>query len=58
MSEPSAYEDTFAQDRLPPAAACPDILRTLPEVNYPPRLNCAVELLDKPAAAQDRKSVV
>ncbi|MGQ3073666.1 MAG: AMP-binding protein [Ferrovibrionaceae bacterium] len=51
MSEPSAYEDTFARDRLPPPAACPVILRTLPEVNYPPRLNCAVELLDKPAAA-------
>src|SRR4051812_947904 len=34
--------DTFARDRLPPPEAWPDLLL----LDYPPRLNAAVELLD------------
>ena len=44
--------DTFIRDRLPPPEAQPDFLFTLPELQYPERLNAAVELIDKqdPAA--------
>jgi 2-aminobenzoate-CoA ligase len=38
--------DTFARDHLPPADAWPDLIFTLPELEYPERLNAAVELLD------------
>ncbi len=38
--------DTFIQDRLPPAEAQPEFLFTLPELQYPERLNAAVELID------------
>ncbi|WP_017592813.1 AMP-binding protein [Nocardiopsis potens] len=44
---PSAYTDTFARDRLPPADQWPRLLFTLPELHYPARLNCAEELLDR-----------
>ncbi|MFW5418642.1 AMP-binding protein [Nocardiopsis sp. CNT-189] len=44
---PSAYADTFARDRLPPAEQWPRLLFTLPELHYPARLNCAEELLDR-----------
>ncbi|MBU8537697.1 AMP-binding protein [Roseomonas tokyonensis] len=39
--------DTFCQDRLPPRDQWPDFLLDRPEFQYPPRLNCAVELLDR-----------
>jgi 2-aminobenzoate-CoA ligase len=39
--------DTFAQDRLPPASALPELLFDLPELQFPPRLNCVAELLDR-----------
>ncbi|MCH7976075.1 MAG: AMP-binding protein [Bacteroidetes bacterium] len=45
---PSAHTDTFARDHLPPQDLWPDF--TIPEgsvFDYPERLNCAVELLDK-----------
>src|SRR3954464_13692156 len=44
---PSAHVDTFARDNLPPRAQWPDFLFGLPELNYPDRINCAVELLDR-----------
>ncbi|GAA1117934.1 AMP-binding protein [Nocardiopsis composta] len=44
---PSAYTDTFARDHLPPAEQWPRLLFTLPELDYPARLNCAEELLDR-----------
>ncbi len=44
---PSAHVDTFARDNLPPRAQWPEFLFDLPELRYPPRLNCAVELLDR-----------
>ena len=48
---PSAHVDTFARDNLPPRAQWPNFLFTLPELNYPERMNCVVELLDRWIAA-------
>ncbi len=39
--------DSFCQDRLPPRDQWPEFLLDRPEFHYPPRLNCAVELLDR-----------
>ncbi|HVE62503.1 MAG TPA: AMP-binding protein [Mycobacteriales bacterium] len=44
---PSAHSDTFTRDALPPREAWPDLVFDLPELQYPERLNCAVELLDR-----------
>lgn len=44
---PSAYEDSFVRDHLPPAALWPEMHFDLPELDYPERLNCAAELLDR-----------
>ncbi|MFF7124758.1 AMP-binding protein [Streptomyces sp. NPDC008240] len=41
----SAHVDTFARDHLPPPDEWPDLCFELPELSYPERLNCAVELL-------------
>ncbi len=43
----TAHIDTFAADNLPPLQLQPEYLFELPELQYPERLNCAVELLDK-----------
>jgi 2-aminobenzoate-CoA ligase len=43
---PSAHVDTFCRDNLPPFDQWPEFLFELPDVQYPERLNCAVELLD------------
>lgn len=47
--EPSAHVDTFCRDSLPPRDMLPDMpYDALPELAaYPPRLNCAAELLDR-----------
>ena len=50
---PSAHLDSFARDNLPPRAQWPDFLFDLPELNYPDRINCAVELLDRRIATGD-----
>ena len=42
----SAHVDTFACDRLPPAEAQPVYRFDLPELQFPPQLNCAAALLD------------
>ncbi len=47
----SAHIDTFARDNLPPRAQWPDFRFDLPELQYPERMNCAVELLDRRIAA-------
>jgi len=44
---PSAHIDTFTRDNLPPATELPEILATLPGLEYPPQLNCIEQLLDK-----------
>jgi 2-aminobenzoate-CoA ligase len=43
---PSAYEDGFARANLPPPGEWPEFRFELPELQYPPRLNCAGVLLD------------
>jgi len=45
----SAHVDTFCRDHLPPAEQWPEFRFDIPEVRYPERLNCAVELLDRTA---------
>lgn len=49
--EPSAHVDTFARDNLPAPGLWPVLLLDRPDVAYPARLNCAVELLDRAIAA-------
>ncbi|RTL57806.1 MAG: 2-aminobenzoate-CoA ligase [Rhodocyclaceae bacterium] len=44
---PSAHQDTFARNHLPPPKLWPELLFELPELQYPQRLNCAAEILDK-----------
>ena len=47
---PSAHIDTFAADHLPPVDQQPQFLFDLPELQFPERLNCAVQLLDRHVA--------
>ncbi len=47
----SAHVDSFARDRLPPPQELPEMLFELPALQFPPRLNCATELLDRHVAA-------
>jgi len=47
---PSAHLDTFCRDNLPPEHLWPTLEFTLPELQYPERLNCASALLDEVAA--------
>lgn len=51
MPEPTAHADTFILDNLPPEDLWPEMDYTvLPELAaYPPRMNAAVELLDRMA---------
>lgn len=42
----SGHVDTFARDNLPPRHQWPEFIFPRPELQYPERLNCAVELLD------------
>ena len=46
----SAHIDTFARDHLPPRSEWPELVFSLPELQYSERLNCASELLDRMAA--------
>jgi 2-aminobenzoate-CoA ligase len=46
----TAHADTFARDHLPPRDQWPEFLFTLPELQYPERLNCSAELLDATVA--------
>jgi len=46
----SAHVDTFARDHLPPLEAQPEFIFELPELQFPPQLNCATELLDRHVA--------
>lgn len=47
---PSAHIDSFARDRLPPAERMPALIFSLPQLQFPARLNCATELLDRRVA--------
>jgi len=46
----TAHVDTFTRDHLPPLEQQPVYLFDLPELQFPPQLNCAVELLDNAIA--------
>ncbi len=46
MTTPSAHLDTFARDNLPPREQWPDLIFTLPELQYPTQLNAVSELVD------------
>jgi 2-aminobenzoate-CoA ligase len=50
MSGVSAHVDTFAADHLPPRDQWPEFRFDLPELQFPARLNCAAELLDRAVA--------
>ncbi len=43
----SAHVDTFARDHLPPREQWPEFVFDRPELQFPPQLNCATELLDR-----------
>nr|WP_295080684.1 AMP-binding protein [uncultured Roseateles sp.] len=43
----TAHLDTFARDHLPPPEQWPELIFELPELQFPERLNCASELLDR-----------
>ena len=44
----SAHVDPFCREQLPPMELWPTLdFGTLPELQYPPQLNCATELLDR-----------
>ncbi|HEX3157859.1 MAG TPA: AMP-binding protein [Gemmatimonadaceae bacterium] len=48
IDEPSGHVDHFCRDALPPRELWPEMrYDTIPELAYPPRLNCAAELLDR-----------
>lgn len=54
----SAHVDTFASDHLPPRDLWPDIDLSLAGLEYPARINAAVELLDRTAERQpDRPAI-
>lgn len=46
LNKQTSHVDDFARRNLPPREDWPDLLLT-PPFDYPPRLNCATELLDK-----------
>jgi 2-aminobenzoate-CoA ligase len=43
----TAHLDTFTRDNLPQRHLLPEFRFTLPELQYPERINCCVEFLDK-----------
>lgn len=48
----SAHTDHFARDHLPPPELWPELRFDLPELQYPPRLNCVEALLNGAADAR------
>ncbi len=49
---PTAHVDTFCRDALPPRELWPEMrYDRIPELAYPSRINCAVELLDRMVTA-------
>jgi 2-aminobenzoate-CoA ligase len=43
----SGHVDTFARDNLPPQTLWPEFKFILPELQYPERLNCVTEFVDR-----------
>ncbi len=50
MAAATAHVDTFARDHLPAPDRQPEFLFELPGLQFPERLNCATELLDRHVA--------
>ena len=46
----TAHIDTFAADHLPPVELQPQFVFDLPQLQFPERMNCVTELLDKHVA--------
>jgi 2-aminobenzoate-CoA ligase len=51
MGEYTSHIDTFARDHLPARELWPELIFDLPGLDYPDRLNCAAEILDRQIAA-------
>lgn len=43
----TAHQDTFARDHLPPQDQWPALVFDLPELQFPERMNCSWDLLDR-----------
>ncbi len=43
----TGHVDSFARDHLPPQSLWPELIFTLPELQYPSRLNCADMFIDR-----------
>ena len=55
----SGHVDSFARDNLPPQDQWPEFRFTLPELQYPERLNCVTAFVDKWLATDgDRVAIV
>lgn len=55
---PSGHVDTFARDNLPPRDQWPEFKFTLPELQYPDRLNCVAEFVDRWVANDGERTAV
>src|SRR6266850_3041810 len=56
---PSGHIDTFARDNLPPREQWPEFRFSLPELQYPDRLNCVTEYVNRWVANEgDRLAIV
>src|SRR5438067_12608456 len=54
----TAHQDAFCRDHLPPPELSPKLNYSgIPELAYPERMNCAVELLDKMVATRGDSTV-
>jgi len=54
----TSHVDTFAKDNLPPRESWPELRFELPELHYPDRINCGVELLDRHAEGHGEREAV
>ena len=57
MARYTAHIDTFANDNLPPVEQWPEFRFDRPELQYPERVNCATELLDKAVEQGDKPAL-
>jgi 2-aminobenzoate-CoA ligase len=55
---PSGHVDTFARDNLPPRGLWPEFKFTLPELQYPERINCVTEFVDRWVAGGEGNRIV
>src|SRR5688500_13911968 len=53
----SGHVDTFARDNLPPRDQWPEFRFTLPELQYPERLNCVTAFVDNWVTADEGERI-